>query len=167
MIVLQVILLESHYPDKYSAPRAERKELRRVGDRGDARVMGPPAYGYGYPGAPPPMPAATRPAVWTWYVIYVVLLAFVYLLCVGGGAALLALGENDEQRVQGIILSVVGLPFMLVYAVAPFLPKRPWAWVFHLVLICLTMSSACCIPAAIPLLIFWLKPEAKAFFGRT
>jgi hypothetical protein len=39
-------------------------------------------------------------------------------------------------------------------------------WVFGLVLICLGLSSACCLPACIPLLIFWLKPEMKAFYGR-
>jgi hypothetical protein len=28
------------------------------------------------------------------------------------------------------------------------------------------MTSACFLPFCIPLLIFWLKPEAKHYFGR-
>jgi hypothetical protein len=29
------------------------------------------------------------------------------------------------------------------------------------------MTSVCCIPACVPLLIYWIKPETKAYFGRT
>jgi hypothetical protein len=35
---------------------------------------------------------------------------------------------------------------------------------YDLVLICIGMTSCCILPAAIPLLIFWLKPEAKNWF---
>ncbi len=104
--------------------------------------------------------------MWVWYVVYTVFLAVTYLACLGGGAAMAFFADKDEQRFQGIVLAIVGLPFLIVYGAAPFLPKKPWAWIVHLILICMTMSSACCIPAAIPLLIFWLKPECKAYFGR-
>jgi hypothetical protein len=39
-------------------------------------------------------------------------------------------------------------------------------WVYDIVLICLGMTSVCCMPVTIPLLIFWIKPDAKAWFGR-
>jgi hypothetical protein len=29
------------------------------------------------------------------------------------------------------------------------------------------MTSACFLPACIPLLIYWIKPDVKAYFGRT
>jgi len=48
-----------------------------------------------------------------------------------------------------------------------FLRPKPWVWIYDLVIICMGMTSACFLPAAIPLLIYWLKPEVKAHFGRT
>jgi hypothetical protein len=35
-----------------------------------------------------------------------------------------------------------------------------------MVLICIGMNSCCLLPASIPLLIFWIKPETKTYFGR-
>jgi hypothetical protein len=46
------------------------------------------------------------------------------------------------------------------------MPRRPWAWIFGLVLICIGLTSLCCLPVAIPLLLSWLKPETKSYFGR-
>jgi hypothetical protein len=40
-------------------------------------------------------------------------------------------------------------------------------WVYDLVVICVGMTSFCCMPVCIPLLIFWIKPEVRAYFGRT
>jgi hypothetical protein len=38
-------------------------------------------------------------------------------------------------------------------------------WVYDLVLICMGMTSAGCIPACVPLPIFRIKPETKRCFG--
>jgi membrane-bound metal-dependent hydrolase YbcI (DUF457 family) len=72
----------------------------------------------------------------------------------------------EEAKLMGAVILTVGLVFFVPYGMAPFLPRKRWVWVFGLVLICLGLSSACCLPACIPLLIFWLKPEMKAFYGR-
>ena len=116
----------------------------------------------------PQMPGGNgpKPQVWTWYVVFALAMAFMYLMCLGGGAMLAALAENEQDKVQGVIMAVIGLPLLGLYGSAPFFPKRPWAWTFHLVLIALSGTSACCIPVCIPLVIFWLKPETKAFFGK-
>jgi hypothetical protein len=112
------------------------------------------------------------PAVWPWFVAYCVVMALVYLVCLVGGIALWHFAPSipDEEvvvlQVQGVVLGVMGLVLMIPYAIAPFLPKKPWVWTYDIVLICLAMTSACCIPAAVPLLIFWVKPETKQFFGR-
>jgi hypothetical protein len=37
-------------------------------------------------------------------------------------------------------------------------------WIYGIVLIALGMTSACFVPACIPLLIYWLKPDAKSYF---
>ncbi len=114
------------------------------------------------------------PPVWPWYVGYCVLMALLYLLV--GGAGLLALFidlatlelEEDAMivRIQGVLFLVLGLIFMIVYAAAPFLPKRPWVWIYGLVMIAIGIASICCLPVTIPLLIFWLKPETQQFFER-
>jgi hypothetical protein len=111
------------------------------------------------------------PAVWTWYLAYAIALAVVYWICVAAGIALLVFnpaqssGEMPTWLTGGILIGM-GVPFGLAFSAAPFLPKRPWAWVYHLVAICIGMTSACCMPACIPLLIYWLKPETKAMFGK-
>jgi hypothetical protein len=112
------------------------------------------------------------PPVWKWYVAYCALMAIMYFLVIMGGVVLaIAAGSETNQRgaqeslVFGIITVGLGMLFLAPYAAAPFLPRRRWAWVLGVVLIGMGMTSACCLPAAIPLLIFWLKPENKAFFG--
>ena len=72
----------------------------------------------------------------------------------------------EEARIMGVVFIILGLVFFVPFALAPFLPHKSWVWVFGLVLICIGLTSTCCLPACIPLLIFWLKPEMKAFYGR-
>lgn len=72
-----------------------------------------------------------------------------------------------EASIMGFVFLVFGVAFAVVYAAGPFLPRQSWVWVFGLVLICLGLTSACCLPVCIPLLIHWLKPEMKEFYGRT
>ena len=112
------------------------------------------------------------PAAYKWFVVYCVLMALVCLLMTLIGLVyLLTEPEPDmsaeEATIMGVVFLASGLLFFLPYAFAPFLPRRSWVWVFGLVLICLGLSSTCCLPVCIPLLIFWLKPEMKAFYGRT
>ena len=113
-----------------------------------------------------------KPAVWTWYVVYCVAMAILYLFVIGAGIFLLLADpvwlEEDAMllRVEGVLFLGLGLVLMVIFAIAPFLPKKPWVWIYGIVLIGLGMTSACCLPATIPLLIFWIKPETQQFFGR-
>jgi hypothetical protein len=115
---------------------------------------------------------AGKPAVWNWYVAYCALLAALYLLVIIMGFVFLVFEPTDrdmspgEARIMGVIFIVVGLVLFVPFASGPFLPRRPWAWIFGLVLICIGLTSACCLPAAVPLLIYWLKPDNKAYFGK-
>ena len=115
-------------------------------------------------GKPPP---PETPPVWTWYLVYAVLMALMYVTVLGFALVLTSTGPmRGENLVMAVVLAAVSVPFAIAFGVAPFLPKRPWAWYYHLALIALGMTSACCMLASIPLLIYWLKPETKAFFGR-
>ncbi|NJO21256.1 MAG: hypothetical protein HC838_16105 [Spirulinaceae cyanobacterium RM2_2_10] len=118
--------------------------------------------------------AAARPQAVTWYRIYAIFVAVFYILILLLGIGLLAFDPSTlgitaedalEMRINAIACVVVGLPFSIIFGIAPFLPSRPWAWVYGIVTICLSLTSCCCLPAAIPLLIFWIKPEVKQFYG--
>ena len=102
-------------------------------------------------------------------------MAVVYLLVGVFGATILIIGPEQFQTsrqdadgllVQGVVFVFLGLLLLVPFAAAPFLPRRPWVWVYDLVLICLGLTSCACLPITIPLLIFWLKPETKVWFGR-
>ncbi len=77
-----------------------------------------------------------------------------------------ARGGSEYQNARTGIFLVLGPLLAIPYAAAPFLPKKPWAWIYHLVLIGVGFTSVCCLPVTIPLLLEWLKPDVKRFFGR-
>src|SRR5919205_60044 len=112
-----------------------------------------------------------KPPVWGWYVAFCVAMAVMWLtLVIMGLSFILSDRSNREMsqqdaQVMGLIFIVLGGALTLLYAAAPFLPRRKWAWVLGLVLIVLSMSGTCCLPAAIPLIIWWVKPETKEYFG--
>jgi len=73
--------------------------------------------------------------------------------------------DTPEAHMMAKIFTVLGGALLVPFAAGPFLPRCRWAWVFGLILICSGMTSACCLPAAIPLLIWWLKPETKEYYN--
>jgi len=112
------------------------------------------------------------PAVWYWYVAYCVAMALLYLACIGGGIALFAfadqLAAEDasssplEFQIMGAILAAISVPLTVLFAAAPLL-RGKLGWILGIVAIGIGMTSACCLPACIPLLLFWIKPELKAY----
>lgn len=116
--------------------------------------------------------APVRPAAWNWFALYCAAMALLYVLCAAGGVALLLVDpttiglEPVEAKIQGTVFLAVGALLILPFAAGPLLPRRPWVWIYGLVLICVGLTSCCCLPASIPLLLAWLKPEIKAFYGR-
>jgi cell division protein FtsW (lipid II flippase) len=115
-----------------------------------------------------------RPGVLTWFTVYCVLMALIYALVAVGGAIILSSPElfeegprdPEELKIRAIAMLVVGIALMPVFAIALALPRRPWVWIYDLVLICVGFLSCCFWPISIPLLIFWIKPDARAWFGR-
>ena len=114
---------------------------------------------------------STTPPAHKWFVVYCVLMALLYLATAVMGIVFLVTEPDREMseaeaRIMGVVMIILGLVFFTPYALAPFFPRKSWAWVFGLVLICIGLTSLCCLPVCIPLLIFWLKPEMKTFYGR-
>jgi hypothetical protein len=111
------------------------------------------------------------PAVYTWFVVYCIFMALVYLFLAVLGIVYMFIEPDpemsaEEAKVMGSVFLILGLALFVPYAAAPFLPRKSWVWVFGLVLICLGLTSTCLLPVCIPLIIFWAKPEMKAFYGR-
>ena len=112
------------------------------------------------------------PPVHKWFVVYCIVMALLYLTtAIMGVVFMFAEPDRDmsaaEAKLMGTVFLILGLAFFVPYALAPFLPRQSWVWVLGLVLICIGLTSLCCLPVCIPLLISWLKPEMKMFYGRT
>jgi len=124
----------------------------------------------------PALPHVPTPPVVSWFRVYAGAMAALYLLTTVAGVLILALREqvaaSDETMppelllVYGVVLTLMGAGLMVFYGAGLFLPRASWAWVVGILLIGFGMTSCCCVPVCVPLLIFWLKPEAQAYFGR-
>jgi hypothetical protein len=107
-----------------------------------------------------------------WYRVYCAALAILYVAVIALGTFLLVVQpptreyNPQELKIAGIVYIVLGVIFFIAFAVAFFLPPKPYNWIVGIVMMAIGMTSCCFIPFVVPLFIFWLKPETKAFFGR-
>lgn len=107
-----------------------------------------------------------------WYRVYLGAMALLYLVLAIVGIGLLAVPFESREYERGQIVMVggfyaaFGAIFFIAFAIALFLPPKPYNWIVGIVLIALGLTSCCLLPATIPLLIYWVKPETQAFFGR-
>lgn len=112
-----------------------------------------------------------RPTVVIWFKVY-----GWFMVVYGLGIAALSLvfflmspQELEMPRGDAIVVGSICLAMGLFFAAAGLPPlisgPRPWSWVYSLVLICIGLTS-CTLVVCIPLLIFWLKPEVKAYYGK-
>ncbi len=67
--------------------------------------------------------------------------------------------------VMGLIYGGLGTLFFIPTVVVLFGSRKPWVHTLGTVLIALGMTQICCIPILIPLLITWMKPETKHWYG--
>tara|TARA_R110000850_G_scaffold141460_3_gene263313 strand:- start:4882 stop:5232 length:351 start_codon:yes stop_codon:yes gene_type:complete len=112
------------------------------------------------------------PKTIVWFRAYCGLLAFLYLLLMAGGIAILVIPAENmgmqalEARVVGGLFIGMGLIFFFISLMGFYLPRRSGGWTCGLILICIGLTSAIFLPVCIPLLIFWRKPEIQQWFGR-
>ena len=114
-----------------------------------------------------------KPPVVIWFKIYCGFMCVLYL-ALAAISLLFFLGDpadlemsQIEARFLGVFLLLLGLGLFLVFLLPLLLRPRSWLWTYDLVVICLGMTSSCLLPACIPLLIFWLKPATKEYFGKS
>ena len=107
-----------------------------------------------------------------WYRVYCASLAVLYLAVTVFGIVLTTVPmetrryDRDELVLMGFIYAILGAIFFVVFAVAFFLPPKPYNWIVGIVMLAIGMTSCCFLPAVVPLFIYWIKPETQAFFGR-
>lgn len=65
----------------------------------------------------------------------------------------------------GLVYTGIGGVMFLLYILALFGGRRPWVHTLGVVLIALTMTSICCMPISIPLLIAYNKHDVKRWYG--
>jgi MFS family permease len=113
-----------------------------------------------------------RPAVLPWFHAYCWLLCVLYLGVVAFSLVFCFADPADLEMpraaavVVGTLILVMGVTLFVASSIPLLLRPRPWLWTYGLVLICLGMTSACFLPICIPLLLRWIKPEVKRYFGR-
>jgi hypothetical protein len=118
------------------------------------------------------MEQQAQPPVVMWFKVYAVALALLYVIVLALLPLVVRFYEEMEMSREeawffAIFIGAITVPFLIAYAAAPFLPRRPWVWIYDLVLIAGGFTSCCTLPFCIALLIFWLKPEVKEYFRRT
>ncbi len=128
---------------------------------------------------PEPSPDRAPPAI-GWYRSLCGLLAAAHGLLAYGGLTLaqngLCLEGNDPEILihlgdpgllmrLGWILAATAAFFGLANLAFLFLPRRPWAYGVHLSNIIGAVCLCCPAPLALPLLLAWMKPQIKAWFG--
>jgi hypothetical protein len=120
-----------------------------------------------------PETASQPPRVLLWFKVYSGFLCFLYL-ATAAFSLFYFLGDPKDTEmsptgahITGALLLVVGLALSGACLLPLVLRPKSWLWTYDLVVICLGMTSICFLPACIPLLIFWLKPETKRYFGKS
>ncbi|HQW29895.1 MAG: hypothetical protein KA152_06265 [Verrucomicrobiales bacterium] len=123
------------------------------------------------PAIPPLPPENETPKVIVWFRVYCSILCFLYLVVTVASAFLLSCDPSTvemsetEQLLVGALMLLMGLVLFIASLLPLILKPRRWLWMYDLIIICLGMTSACFLPACVPLLIFWMKPEVKKHFG--
>src|SRR5262245_3675723 len=118
------------------------------------------------------------PKVVFWFRVYCAFMTLVYALVSVGSVVFIAfsskIAENDNDEMPeafilayGVFLLVLGLALAAAFAAPFFLAPKPWVWIYDLLLIGVGMTSCACWPITVPMLIYWIKPETQAHFGRS
>src|SRR5689334_14826461 len=73
---------------------------------------------------------------------------------------------STGEWVFGLILAVIAGIFIVPHAIVMFAGRAKWVYTLGVVLIGMSMLwNSCCLPITIPLLIVWMKPETKKWYG--
>lgn len=125
------------------------------------------------PYAPPREVRDARPRVIFWFRIYAAAMTALSLavLSLAVASALSASGAitgapGDASPYYVALLTLgASLVLAVLFAVATFVPYRPWGWSIGLLAIAMGLVSVS-VFFAVPLLVLWVRPNVKAAFAR-
>lgn len=119
----------------------------------------------------PQQPYNPNPAVRTWQLVYVIVMALLSLGIVGMGLFMF-FGEDvfrgDPQikdadiamiKTMSWVYTAGGALSFLLYIVGAFWRRGMGGWIYNIVLLGLGLTSCCTWPATIPLMIYWIKDK--------
>jgi hypothetical protein len=126
-----------------------------------------------------PLEPQPKPQVCIWYNIYCSCFALLYILTAIGGLAVAifatqiaeASGEPDKQAAAsgnfaaGIVMSVISIPLTILFIVGLMIPRKTWGWGYGFIPIAIGLTSPCCLPASLPLMLYWLRADNKRWFN--
>ena len=133
-------------------------------------------------GAPPGTPllmVEERPPEAVYYFrIYAALMILVLLMGFGFGLYLMlqplmhgSMGTSSAtaEWIWGLVLTVFCFAIIVPHAIAIFAGRARWNYTLCLILVGINIlwSNCTCALVTIPLLIYWMKPETKRWFGVT
>ena len=150
-----------------------------------------PTAEYSQPGFAPPTPSNYPPSTPTvfpgdsaalesktgrrthfWYRIFcsLIVIPSVVIAIFGFLAIIGSFGETGQKATDafagGIMFLLMGVPPMILYFFGVVLPSKPYHWFYGIFLLGMATLSCGLAIFAIPLLIFWVKPETQAYFER-
>jgi hypothetical protein len=132
--------------------------------------------------SPPPgsaLGAGNKTARFThlFYRLYCVVMIFLNLCLIGAGIFMIISSvpgyyhagapANPRATLVGWFFIGMGIVLGVPFIMGLVLPRRPWTWVFGVVLMVCGMTSLFILPFAAVLMYFWFRPETQAYFGRT
>jgi hypothetical protein len=128
---------------------------------------------------PPPNKA---PAVLFWYRLYCGVECALALVDVLAGLALLVFRQqvadfltvgatpSAKEALESLlaygpaVFVGAGVLMAVLFALPFFLPRTPWAWIYHLALIGLGLTDCLFFLPCLVLMIIWLKPQTRTYF---
>jgi len=127
-------------------------------------------------GAPPGTPLLIeeeRPPEAVYYFrIYAVLLLLVWLIAFGMSVYALVdplmkgVSSTTGSFVFALFMTAISFLFMIPSAIMVFAGRAKWVYTLGVVMLGLqTLMNPCCLPLTVPLLVYWMKPETKRWFG--
>jgi len=126
------------------------------------------------PYAAPASHRDARPPVIVWFRLYSAVMTLASLGMLGLAITMGYAATRPEVALDpsaagaplvAIVLTLLAGALVVLYGIATFVPFKPWGWSVGLVAIGLGLAGGSAI-FAIPLLVFWLKPQVKAAFAR-
>jgi hypothetical protein len=73
---------------------------------------------------------------------------------------------STGEWIMGLVIAAIAGVFIIPHAIVLFAGRAKWVYTLAVVLIGMSMLwNSCCLPITIPLLIVWMKPETKKWYG--